>query len=149
MAVAVADKRGMKRICTSCGTRFYDFNNRPVICPNCQTEFTGEVKAKSRRGRAAASEDEGQVGKPQKARGGKVEDQSDDDDDLEDDDDMVVSLDDVDEMDDDDDDELGALGLDDDDDDDIDDLDDLDDDSSLEDELDAEGPDGAIDDDDK
>jgi uncharacterized protein (TIGR02300 family) len=55
---------GLKRICTSCGTRFYDLNKRPIICPNCATEFTGDVKLKSRRGRlpADAKKDE-----PQKA----------------------------------------------------------------------------------
>lgn len=47
---------GLKRICTSCGVRFYDMNNRPIICPSCGTEFTGEVKVKTRRGRAAAAD---------------------------------------------------------------------------------------------
>ncbi len=45
---------GLKRICTSCGGRFYDLNKRPISCPECDTEFTGEVKAKTRRGRVAA-----------------------------------------------------------------------------------------------
>ncbi|MGH1375250.1 MAG: TIGR02300 family protein [Alphaproteobacteria bacterium] len=45
---------GLKRICTSCGARFYDLNKRPIICPSCDTEFTGEIKVKGRRGRAAA-----------------------------------------------------------------------------------------------
>lgn len=47
---------GLKRICTSCGGRFYDMNNRPIMCPSCDTEFTGEVKTKARRGRVAAVE---------------------------------------------------------------------------------------------
>ena len=47
----VDDPRGLKRICTSCGTRFFDLNKRPIVCPSCGTEFTGEVKIKSRRGR--------------------------------------------------------------------------------------------------
>lgn len=50
----VADPRGLKRICMSCGTRFYDMNKRPIVCPNCETEFTGEIKVKARRGRLAA-----------------------------------------------------------------------------------------------
>lgn len=45
---------GLKRICTGCGIRFYDFNKRPITCPTCDVEFTGDVKVKSRRGRAAA-----------------------------------------------------------------------------------------------
>ncbi len=48
---------GLKRICTNCGGRFYDMNKRPIICPTCETEFTGEVKVKSRRGRAAVVEE--------------------------------------------------------------------------------------------
>ncbi|PZP56612.1 MAG: TIGR02300 family protein [Micavibrio aeruginosavorus] len=52
----VSDPRGLKRICMSCSTRFYDLNKRPVICPNCDTEFTGEVKIKARRGRLAAND---------------------------------------------------------------------------------------------
>ena len=42
---------GMKRTCQSCGARFYDLNKKPIICPSCDTEFTGEIKVKSRRGR--------------------------------------------------------------------------------------------------
>lgn len=62
LATATAtDKKGMKRICPSCSTRYYDFNKRPVICPNCKTEFTGEIKLKARRRSAANDVDEGQV----------------------------------------------------------------------------------------
>lgn len=52
----VSDPRGLKRICTSCGTRFFDLNKRPIICPECKVEFTGEVKIKNRRGRLAADD---------------------------------------------------------------------------------------------
>ncbi len=55
MSIAV-NPMGLKRICISCGGRFYDLNKRPIICPECDTEFTGEVKAKARRGRIAAVE---------------------------------------------------------------------------------------------
>lgn len=58
MASAAADKKGFKRICAGCSTRFYDFNKRPVVCPHCKTEFKIDLKAKSRRGRAAAANDE-------------------------------------------------------------------------------------------
>lgn len=54
---AVADPRGLKRICLSCGTRFYDFNKRPALCPSCKVEFKAEVKAKGRRSRAAANDE--------------------------------------------------------------------------------------------
>ncbi|MGH1399458.1 MAG: TIGR02300 family protein [Alphaproteobacteria bacterium] len=56
---ASADPRGLKRICNGCGARFYDLNKRPIICPSCGAEFTGEIEVKNRRGRAAAAE--GQV----------------------------------------------------------------------------------------
>ena len=46
--------KGLKRICMNCGMRFYDLDKDPIICPGCETEFTGEEKVKSRRGRAAA-----------------------------------------------------------------------------------------------
>lgn len=59
-AETVKDPRGLKRICTQCGTRFYDLNKRPAICPSCSTEFTGETKIKTRRSRAAIAT-EGQV----------------------------------------------------------------------------------------
>ncbi len=51
---AALDIRGLKRVCASCGIRFYDMNKRPIICPECKTEFTGEIKMRTRRGRAAA-----------------------------------------------------------------------------------------------
>ena len=54
---------GLKRICTSCGTRFYDMNKRPIHCPNCAVEFTGDIKVKSRRGRLPA---ESKKAEPQK-----------------------------------------------------------------------------------
>lgn len=53
----MADPKGLKRICMSCGMRFYDLNKKPIICPSCQTEFTGEIKVKARRGRIAADDE--------------------------------------------------------------------------------------------
>jgi uncharacterized protein (TIGR02300 family) len=52
---AAAEPKGLKRICMGCGTRFYDFNKRPIICPSCKAEFLIEVKTKTRR-RAANDE---------------------------------------------------------------------------------------------
>ncbi len=60
MAEALAiDPRGLKRICTNCGTRFYDMNKRPITCPTCSTEFTGEIKVRTRRSRGAPVDDDG------------------------------------------------------------------------------------------
>ncbi len=57
MPVAVAP-RGLKRVCHSCGARYYDFNKRPVVCPGCQTEFNPEIKMRSRKGRNTLVEDD-------------------------------------------------------------------------------------------
>jgi uncharacterized protein (TIGR02300 family) len=45
---------GTKRICPSCGTRYYDLLRRPVICPRCSTPFDPEAFLKSRRARPVA-----------------------------------------------------------------------------------------------
>lgn len=47
MALAIADSNGIKRICTNCGTRYYDMGKTPVTCPSCDTEFVGQVKPKA------------------------------------------------------------------------------------------------------
>jgi len=66
------DPRGLKRICSGCGARFYDMNKRPIVCPTCDTEFTGEIKVKSRRGRVAAAT-EAEEKKVETANDGEVE----------------------------------------------------------------------------
>lgn len=87
---ATTDPRGLKRICAGCGTRFYDLNKRPITCPSCDTEFTGEIKVKARRGRTAAAVEDSKnteaTAKPEKAN----DDAEDEADDVE-----VVSLDDA------------------------------------------------------
>ena len=45
---------GTKRICQSCGSRFYDFGRSPVVCPNCGAVFDLEVLNRARRARPAA-----------------------------------------------------------------------------------------------
>jgi uncharacterized protein (TIGR02300 family) len=37
---------GIKRCCLICGTRFYDFNNVPILCPECNAIFDPEYLAK-------------------------------------------------------------------------------------------------------
>jgi len=49
--------RGLKRICASCGVKFYDFNKSPVICPACKAKFTGEIAVKSRRSKSTIAPD--------------------------------------------------------------------------------------------
>jgi uncharacterized protein (TIGR02300 family) len=45
--------RGTKRVCPSCGARFYDLNRSPIICPVCQSVY--QVAAPGRRSRAAVA----------------------------------------------------------------------------------------------
>jgi uncharacterized protein (TIGR02300 family) len=40
---------GTKRICQSCGTKYYDLNKSPIHCPKCGAEFNPELILKSRR----------------------------------------------------------------------------------------------------
>ena len=47
---------GIKRICASCGARFYDLRRNPIICPKCETEFKVEQPAARRRSRPAPAE---------------------------------------------------------------------------------------------
>jgi uncharacterized protein (TIGR02300 family) len=42
---------GTKRVCQSCGARFYDFGRSPIVCPACNTVFDVETLARSRRSR--------------------------------------------------------------------------------------------------
>lgn len=30
---------GKKRVCANCKTKFYDFFQKPIICPNCSEEY--------------------------------------------------------------------------------------------------------------
>ena len=38
----VKPELGTKRVCVSCGARFYDLNHQPAICPKCSTEQPGD-----------------------------------------------------------------------------------------------------------
>ncbi len=44
---------GAKRICPSCGARYYDLLREPVICPKCSTAFDSEALLRARRARPA------------------------------------------------------------------------------------------------
>lgn len=39
---------GIKRVCLSCGIKFYDFHKSPIICPACQTPFDVDYLTKKR-----------------------------------------------------------------------------------------------------
>lgn len=44
---------GMKRICPSCGMRYYDMKKVPPVCPKCKTPFDPENLLRARRGKNA------------------------------------------------------------------------------------------------
>ena len=46
---------GTKRLCGSCGAKFYDLNKEPIVCPKCGTTFVVTVAPVSRRADAAAA----------------------------------------------------------------------------------------------
>jgi len=38
---------GLKRICGSCGTKFYDFARTPIVCPKCGTVYVVSSSARA------------------------------------------------------------------------------------------------------
>jgi len=51
---------GTKRMCPSCGSKYYDLNRRPITCPNCGTifEIAAREKAAPERAISPAAEEE-------------------------------------------------------------------------------------------
>jgi uncharacterized protein (TIGR02300 family) len=45
---------GLKRVCPNCGTRYYDMQHDPIICPKCGVAYDAEAVVKTRRARAQA-----------------------------------------------------------------------------------------------
>ena len=91
---------GSKRICQSCGAKFYDFKRDPIHCPSCKTRFDPETLPRVRRSRPAAAPKPAKPVKPvaAKAPGDKPADEDPDDDldvEVEDagDDDLIVDAD--------------------------------------------------------
>ena len=46
--------RGIKRVCQSCGTRFYDLGRTPIVCPSCQSVYQVTQPTSRRGGERAA-----------------------------------------------------------------------------------------------
>ena len=46
---------GIKRLCPSCGIKYYDFNREIIKCPKCEFEFDPDLLLKSRKGRGVAT----------------------------------------------------------------------------------------------
>lgn len=42
MSISKIIKKGQKRICENCSTKFYDFLKNPIICPVCKNEHKPE-----------------------------------------------------------------------------------------------------------
>jgi uncharacterized protein (TIGR02300 family) len=43
---------GLKRVCQSCGAKFYDMSRSPIVCPKCGATFDPESLLKTRRPKA-------------------------------------------------------------------------------------------------
>ena len=54
---------GSKRICQSCGSKFYDFDKEPIVCPSCGATFDPEAILKSRRGKPLPPKEKVRPGK--------------------------------------------------------------------------------------
>lgn len=54
---------GLKRLCPSCGTRYYDMRKNPPVCPSCSTVFDPEQVLKVRR-KAAPADDKARKAQP-------------------------------------------------------------------------------------
>lgn len=52
--MSIKAARGTKRVCQNCGSKFYDLNRDPIICPICQSVFQQQDgRAKVAAGNAA------------------------------------------------------------------------------------------------
>jgi uncharacterized protein (TIGR02300 family) len=51
---------GTKRLCASCGAKFYDLNKDPIVCPKCETVFVIPVATtRAMRAEPARAQSEG------------------------------------------------------------------------------------------
>ena len=46
---------GIKRICSSCNTKYYDLNKSDIVCPSCGAKFDPNYYLKTRKARSASS----------------------------------------------------------------------------------------------
>ena len=59
---------GIKRVCPSCGARFYDLRRNPAACPSCGHNFNPDDLVRSRRARSAPVEEAPKPVEPEKAK---------------------------------------------------------------------------------
>ncbi len=48
----VKAKLGTKRVCLSCGKRFYDMRRSPIVCPGCESPLEIKTSTRTRRQRS-------------------------------------------------------------------------------------------------
>ncbi len=46
---------GIKRICSSCGTKYYDLNKSDIVCPSCGAKFDPSYYLKTRKAKSNSS----------------------------------------------------------------------------------------------
>jgi uncharacterized protein (TIGR02300 family) len=63
---------GIKRICPSCGVRYYDLMRQPPLCPSCGTAYDPEALLKSRRVRSSQVEEVKKVIVPELEEDGDI-----------------------------------------------------------------------------
>lgn len=96
-------ERGTKRQCLKCGDKFYDLNNDPIVCPNCEAPFevaaaVPVVEVEEKPAKAAETEadsTEADVDKAAVEAGAEVvsfDDVEEKDDDDDDDDDVLAEV---------------------------------------------------------
>jgi uncharacterized protein (TIGR02300 family) len=51
-AKVVKAELGTKRVCPSCGSRYYDLHRDPILCPKCGAAYDPETLLKTRRARS-------------------------------------------------------------------------------------------------
>ena len=49
---------GLKRLCPSCGARYYYLNRSPILCPKCGTQFDAGLAARARPSTAIDDEED-------------------------------------------------------------------------------------------
>ena len=54
----VKPELGGKRQCQNCGTKFFDMNRDPIVCPKCATVFQAAPLARAPARSAAANDDD-------------------------------------------------------------------------------------------
>ena len=66
---------GVKRACLACGTRFYDMQNDPILCPSCGTKFDVESIFRPRRARAPAEQPAPEPAAPMAGNGEDIDEE--------------------------------------------------------------------------